>query len=70
MREKLGIKQKISVSDLENLKTFDPKAPEYIEVALTPNENLLLNRLRQLRVWVSLGLVTSILYNFIEDDEL
>ena len=68
MREKLGIKQNISILDLKKFKMVnpDPNETKDIQVTPCPNEELTLKRLNELRVWLTLGFFSMILFTFME----
>ena len=68
MREKLGIKQNISILDLEKFKIINPDPNETMDILVTPspNEELILNRFKELRLWLTVGFFSMILFTFME----
>ena len=66
MKRKLGLKPNISISDLANFKRIDPLSTGQIKVTPSPIEKLKELRLRQLRMWVWLGVVFFIMEDFLE----
>ena len=57
MKKKLGIKQNVSVSDLEHFRSIDPLCSEEIKVTPSPIEKFNEKRMRQLRMWIWFGIL-------------